>query len=118
MARSRGPQTLTEVAAVNLREAGYGPIRSMTKAAAAVTVGMSLALATEKLGRFPTQVEYTEWARMSERSAQREWALFLKAFPTERSPERLARWFLSEFHGRLDERPPAVFSVAFEAALP
>jgi hypothetical protein len=90
----------------------------MTKAAQAVTVVMSLALATEKLGHFPTQVEYAAWADMSERTAQREWALVLAAFPNEKSPERLARWFVSEFHGRLDARPPAAFSVPYEVALP
>jgi hypothetical protein len=43
-----------------------------------------------------TQVEYAQLADIDERTAQRHWARFRAAFPTESSPERLGRWLLSQ----------------------
>lgn len=64
------------------------------------------------LGRFPTQAEYADYWDMSERKAQREWATFRRAFPTEDSPERLARWLLSEISTRIEAKQAEAFTVA------
>ena len=104
---------LGTVALINLRAAGEGKLISMKHAGDTCATIWALAYAHHKLnlGRFPTQAEYAEYWNKSERSAQREWALFRKAFPTEESPERLARWLLSEISTRIEAKQAEAFTV-------
>ena len=113
------PPTLGEIAFLNLRNGeGYGTVQAMKKAAEACTTIACLAIAAIKSPEdgFPTQLDYAAYWKLSERTAQREWALFKKAFPGEESPERLARWLASEYAARLSKREDA--SVAFSAEAP
>lgn len=110
---ARSP-TLGEVAFRNLEAAGYGRIRAMKKASEALTTVSCLAIAASRSENgFPTQAEYAAYWKLSERSAQREWDLFRKAFPGEDSPERLARLVVSEYAARLakTEDPSLAFSL-------
>ena len=90
----------------------------MKKAAEACTTIACLAIAAIKSpdDGFPTQLDYAAYWKLSERTAQREWSLFKKAFPGEESPERLARWLPSEYASRLSKREDA--TVAFSAEAP
>ncbi len=63
---------------------------------------------THKIGHYPTQLEYANYWDITDRTAQREWALFRRAFPQEESPERLARWVLSEMSGRIENESSAL----------
>lgn len=115
---NRSP-TLGEIAFLNLRNhENYGTVRAMKKAAEACTTIACLAIAAINSSDdgFPTQLDYAAYWKLSERSAQREWALFKKAFPGEDSPERLARWLMTEYASRLSKREDA--SVAFSAEAP
>src|SRR5439155_24063445 len=76
-------------------------------AAKVVTTIWKLAKARDELGHWPTQVEYAEHWKRSERSAQREWALFKQAFPTL-EPEDLAKQLYADMREQLDDS-----SVAF-----
>lgn len=114
---ARNP-TLGEIAFLNLRNhEGYGTVQAMKKAAEACTTIACLAIAAINSDEgFPSQLDYAAYWKLSERTAQREWALFKKAFPGEESPERLARWLMSEYASRLSKRQDA--SVAFSAEAP
>lgn len=102
------PLPLAAVAVINLRASGEGKIASIHKAAAVVTTLWQIAYAAYKLEHYPTQAEYAEYCKISERSAQREWALFKQAFPNEESPERLSRWMLSEINRRIEDSSTAL----------
>ena len=101
---------LTAIAYLNLQAAGEKRIKAMRHAADACATIWALAYANYKLdlGRWPTQAEYAEYWNISERSAQREWANFRNAFPTEEDPEGLARWFTSEVAARIEDRSTAL----------
>jgi hypothetical protein len=107
-------QTLGEVAFLNLRAAGYGTTRAMKGAADAIATAGALAIAaTHSENGFPTQAEYARYWKQSERSAQREWERFRKAFPDEEGPERLAKVLMTGYSRRLRERedPSIAFSL-------
>jgi hypothetical protein len=110
---SRTP-TLGEVAFQNLRDAGYTTMRAMKGAADALTTAGALAIAASRSENgFPTQAEYAAYWKQSERSAQRDWERFRKAFPGEDGPERLARALVADYSRRLAERedPSIAFSL-------
>lgn len=112
--------TLGEVAYRNLQAAGYGRIRAMKKASEALTTLSCLAIAASRSeDGFPSQAEYAAYWNQTERSAQRDWQRFREAFPTEDSPERLARWLVSEHGRRLAEHddPGFAFSVPADATI-
>jgi hypothetical protein len=107
--------TLITVAIANLLAASDDKgIRAQLRATkeAGVVVGflVTLAITYRQLDRdeFITQLEWAEYGRMDERTAQRYWARFRKAFPHEESPERLARWIASKIS---DSEPMAAASV-------
>jgi hypothetical protein len=102
------PIPLAAAAAVGLHLAGDGRVRCLTNAGKVVALLWSLAYCTHKIGHYPTQLEYSEYWGITDRTAQREWALFRRAFPEERSPERLARWVLSEVSGRIENESSAL----------
>jgi len=105
-------RTLADVAFANLRSAGYSTWRAHLKAAQALATVGKLAMAAHAgagANGWPTQVEYAEHWDVSERTAQREWHLFGQAFAVEPERvdaelERMARWVLSEYAGRLADR--------------
>lgn len=103
---------LTAIAFLNLQAAGEGKLRSYKHAAEACEPIWLLAYARHKLDHWPTQAEYAAFWKISERSAQREWALFRRGFPTEESPERLARWLYSEVAARIEDRSTALSVIA------
>jgi hypothetical protein len=125
VARRKRPLTLAEVAVVNLRgEYGSGlggTLKATKKGAEAVTTAACLAIAAHhgaaEDGGWPTQAEYARYWKISERQAQREWALFKAAFPNEESPDRIARFLSNEYRSRLADRDASfVFSVPAAAA--
>jgi hypothetical protein len=101
------------IAVANLADSGESKIKAMLHAGQACATIYALALAHHKLalGRWPTQAEYAEFWGESERSAQREWAAFRRAFPSEESPERLARWLLSEISSKIESKQSEAFTV-------
>lgn len=100
--KRRPPKTLTEVAYLNLRNQGIGPLAAINRAADAIATIGALALARRDFDHWPTQVEYATFWKVSERTAQREWARVKEAFPGEDGPERLARHVYAELGDRLD----------------
>lgn len=109
---------LTTVAFLNLNADGVGKLAAMKQAADACATIWAVANAAEKLGHYPSQAEYAETWDVSERTAQREWALFRRAFPTEETPERLARLLMSEPDRRLDDASSALTMPAPADLLP
>jgi 2-polyprenyl-6-methoxyphenol hydroxylase-like FAD-dependent oxidoreductase len=107
-----GPLPLGAVAAVNLRASGDGQIKSLKHSADALALVWCLAYQKHKTGDWPNQAEYAAYWKRSERTVQREWALFKRAFPTEQSPERLARWMLSELTSRIEQQQLAMAVLA------
>jgi gamma-glutamyltranspeptidase len=106
---TRKPATLGEVAFLNLRAQGYGTVRAMKAAADALTTAATLAIAaSQSENGFPTQAEYAAYWKLSQRSAQREWERFRKAFPHEDGPERLARAIVAEYSRRLAKEDPSM----------
>jgi Txe/YoeB family toxin of Txe-Axe toxin-antitoxin module len=108
MSTTRTAPTLGEVAFRNLREQGYGPVRAMKAAADALAIAGALAIAATQQDGFPTQAEYANYWKQSERSAQRDWERFRKAFPGEDGPERLARALVTDYSRRLSHQDPSV----------
>lgn len=112
--------SLTAVAYLRLKAQGDSPLRAMKHAANAIEPICKLAIARHELGRWPSQVEYAEHWKISERRAQRDWADFRRAFPDEQNPERVARWLYSELDARVKDRavvlsvsvPPDLVAVA------
>lgn len=111
-------QTLGEVAFLNLRAAGFNTVRAMKGAADALTTAGALAIAAVRSENgFPTQAEYAAYWKQSERSAQREWERFRKAFPQEEGPERLAKLLVAEYSRRLAEREDPSIAFALPASV-
>lgn len=104
-----------QVAVENLTDAGLTPMRASLEAARAITTVWALAACAESLGHWPTQVEYAEHWQVSDRSAQREWADFRRAFPDEETPDRLAQVVRANVIGQRLKRASAAFGVPFEA---
>jgi hypothetical protein len=124
VARTKKQQTLAEVAYINLRgEYGGGlggTIKASKKASEALTTAACLAIAAHRGaaedGGWPTQAEYARYWKISERQAQREWAVFKQAFPGE-TPDRLAKFLTTEYRARVaSEDPSFIFSVPAAAA--
>jgi hypothetical protein len=123
--RPKRQQTLAELAFVNLRgEFGGGlggTLKASKKASEALTTAACLAIAAHlgaaENGGWPSQAEYARYWKISERQAQREWAVFKQAFPREDSPDRLAKFLVTEYRARVaSEDPSFVFSVPAAAA--
>lgn len=123
--RAKRQQTLAEVAYVNLRlefgEGLGGTLKASKKASEALTTAACLAIAAHRGaaedGGWPSQAEYARYWKISERQAQREWAVFKQAFPREDSPERLAKILMTEYRSRVaSDDPSFVFSVPAAAA--
>lgn len=125
MPRAKREQTLAEVAFLNLRS-GYGnglggTLKASKKASEALTTAACLAIAAHRGaaadGGWPSQAEYAIYWKISERQAQREWAVFKQAFPGEESPDRLAKLLVNEYRARVASADPSfVFSVPAAAA--
>ena len=108
MARSSSP-TLHDIGRSNLRDQGVGPVKSFVQAAEALEVAVSLAtiatrMVDEGLG-WPTQAEYAARKGVSERSAQREWQRFQKAYGEK--PDRMARAIIARAGARAAKDPVA-----------
>lgn len=121
--RAKKQQTLVEVAFVNLRgEFGGGlggTLKASKKASEVLTTAACLAIAAHRGaasdGDWPTQADYARYWKISERQAQREWAVFKQAFGE--SPDRLAKHLTTEYRSRVaSEDPSFVFSVPAAAA--
>jgi hypothetical protein len=117
---ARRPTLITVAIANLLATSDDNGIRAQLRATkeAGVVVGflVTLAIAYRRLDRdeFITQLEWAELGDMDERTAQRYWRRFRHAFPTEQSPERLARWIASQLS---DTEPMAAASVLAPADL-
>jgi hypothetical protein len=87
-------------------------MRASKLAAQAVTLPVMLAIAHEQGagtdGGWPTQLEYAEWFRMSERSAQREWATFRRVFGPEVDVYDVAQRIYANYRVRLREQDASV----------
>jgi hypothetical protein len=105
---AQGDLPLVALAAAGLRQAGDGKVRYMTNAARVMTLLWQLAYCAHQLEHYPTQAEYAEYWKITDRTAQREWALFRRAFPEEESPERLAQWLRAEMSKRIDQHTSAL----------
>lgn len=125
MPRPKRQQTLAELAYINLRSdfgGGLGgTIKASKKASEALTTVACLAIAAHRgaaeNGGWPSQAEYARYWKISERQAQREWAVFKQAFPGEDSPERVAKILVNDYRARVaSEDPSFVFSVPAAAA--
>jgi hypothetical protein len=75
------------------------------------TVGCLAIAAARSENGFPTQAEYATYWKQPARSAERDWQRFREAFPSEDSPERLARAVVAEYAARLAKHDDP--SVAF-----
>ena len=123
MAQSTRKATLTEVAYLNLKATGMGTPSAMVNASRAVAAICAWAIAYQDSDsdEWPTQVEYARYWKVNERTVRRELDRFCAAFPSEESPERLARHLLSEMHGRRlkrDDFSPGLSARAPDWALP
>jgi hypothetical protein len=122
VAKSVKDLPLTGVAYFNLKGQGWGNTKSLMGAAKACETVYSWAIAYHfgDFEEWPTQVEYAEFWKINERTVRRELERFHAAFPNEESPERLARWFISEVKGRMsrDDFTPALSVKAPDWALP
>lgn len=78
-------------------------MRATVNAGKICTTIVALAIAARDLQHWPTQAEYADYWKQSLRSAQREWALFHRAFPEEKSPDRIAQRLFAEMQARLDD---------------
>jgi hypothetical protein len=78
-----------------------------SKSAQACSTAWALAHAAHKLGRWPSQQEYAEYWKITDRTAQREWARFREVFPGAESPDDLARYLASELGKRMANRDSA-----------
>lgn len=111
---------LVAVATINFMEDGDSRLKAIKNAGAVGTTVVGLALTARKMDHWPTQAEYAADWKISERKAQQEWALFRRAFPGEESPDRIAKWLVTEMGRRIEERsapltapaPPFVLSPA------
>jgi hypothetical protein len=99
---SRKP-TLIAIAYTNLLDASAdrdlrSQLRATKEAGHAVGFVVTIALAYAQLDRddFITQSEYARAMGVDERTVRRYWERFRAAFPSEHSPERLARWVLAQ----------------------
>lgn len=83
--------TLATVALSNLLDAGDSRWKASRNAATVGQTVCMLVIAFQRLGHWPTQVEYAEEWNISVRTAQQQWVLFRRAFPGEQSPDRIAK---------------------------
>jgi hypothetical protein len=121
VAKRRSP-ALAEIAYLQLREAGYGRVEATKRAADVLTTAACLAIAFESGagvdGAWPTQREYAAYWKRTDRSAQREWAEFRKAFPGSDGPDALAKELHALYRHQLrDVGPGVVLSAPGDLAL-
>jgi hypothetical protein len=79
-------------------------MRASKLAAQAVLLPVQLAIANAHgagADGWPTQQEYAAWWKISERSAQREWAEFRQVFGAEADPYDLAQRIAANYGARL-----------------
>jgi len=86
----REPQTLVEVAFLNLRAGGMSTFKATVKAAEAVTIVWAWSRVGRLGDQWPTVIEYSTFWKQVERTSYRELTLFREAFPLEVSPRRIA----------------------------
>jgi hypothetical protein len=104
-------KNLAEVAAQNLRVThGYRTLPAMKAAADACATVACLAIAGHVAlseGReWPTQREYAKYWKLPQRTAEKQWADWRKAFSflNEQTPDRMARAVANEYQGQLRKR--------------
>ncbi|MEJ7788049.1 MAG: hypothetical protein WKF96_24885 [Solirubrobacteraceae bacterium] len=102
--------TLIEYAAHHLREhhgQEHGGLRRelrVIRDAGEVCADLwALAFTAVELGHWPTQAEYAAHWKITDRTAQRQWARFRLAFPGEESPDRVARLVRDEIDRRIND---------------
>jgi hypothetical protein len=61
---------------------------------------------------WPTQIEYAEFWKVTERTARRQWALYRTVFGPDADPYVLAKLMYAEYSARIRKRD---FTVAFQA---
>jgi hypothetical protein len=125
MARRNGNQSLAG-AIVRLALAGElerngkltmrAKLRAANEASLVVLLPVQLAMAhagdAGTDGAWPTQQEYAVWWKVTERTAQREWARYRQLLGAEADPYALAKAIYAEYSTRLRERD---LSVAYDA---
>ena len=112
MARSGKTPTLAEVAAANLQASGRGQIKAMVEAGKAIGIVAALCVCAQRTdGDWPSQRDYAAYWDMTERTAQREWALVRAAFPGEDGPDRIARAVYAEAGKRISSSPATALSL-------
>lgn len=77
----RAPRTLAEQAAMGLIQQGVRPMRATWTASQVCANLWCLARTWKRLGRMPTQLEYCQEWKITERVAQRHWSDIRRAFP-------------------------------------
>ena len=113
MAR-RAPKNLAEQAAANLVADGVSPLKATWMAAQPCGNLWCLASTWRRLGRMPTQLEYCEEWKVTERVAQRQWADIRRAFPGLPVPERQAVEYLTShvvLHSRANDSESAALAI-------
>lgn len=93
------PKTYAEIAFFNLRAQDVGTVKAFNTASKAMLTAVSLAYVAAQQDGWPTQEQYARFWNVTDRTAQREWALFRQAFPTEPGPDRVAK-MIFESNGR------------------
>jgi hypothetical protein len=97
-------------------EAGRKPgvrdwARASKAAADAVALPVAIAIAYEAgagADGWPSQLEYAAWWKVSERSAQREWATFRRVFGESVDPYELAQAIYANYRSRLRQQDVSV----------
>jgi hypothetical protein len=102
MPRGSGP-SLVEYAITRRLAAGDSPMKAAKTGGQACATIACLAIAGHRLGRWPTQVDYAQYWKTSERTAQREWQRVEDVFG-EGQLDALARHIASELGHRLADR--------------
>jgi hypothetical protein len=113
---ARRQPVLADQAVHNLVQGGMGKVRANVVAAQALTHVWQLAYAAHKLDHWPTQAEYAAYWEVNERTAQRHWETFRRAFPGQDSPDELAQWVLAQASSRIDD-PACAMTAPLKPAL-
>jgi hypothetical protein len=107
------PRTLGEVAVRNiLAQNGAGKpslvaqARAAKQAADALTVAVALAISAYRNDGDYSQKTYATWWEITDRTAQRDWESFRRAFPGEQTPQRVAERIVAEYGQRMAELEP------------
>lgn len=109
-----------EVAATNLILQGDGKLKSLTTAGRIGSILAQLIVCARNYDGdgWPTQADYAAYWKITDRTAQREWALFRRAFPGEDGPDRIAQAIVHQQGARrVAENPASVMSLPAPPAL-